>query len=180
MSICSVDTEGKRKSAIDYFYMYQQMALQNKDYHHVNDASLKLAQVQGGEGEKLLSLTDLQKLYEKNQDDLDIGTRLARKLNEEKRIIQSERLLLELIEKSRRVHGRNHPQTDAIMSSYESVSERVVILINGPHRALRYGEDGDLLFVQGPLGDEKEKKEEKISSIQTADFKVYNTLLVQA
>lgn len=89
---------------------------------------------------------------------IEAGVQLALAMWKEFRTIEAERLLTNLITRSRRVHGEGHDCTIFAFSAFQRVHERKVFLkqddeinVDEVYRIIRYTADGEKCLLQGPV-----------------------------
>ena len=87
----------------------------------------------------------------------------------EKRFIECQRLLKELIDKSRQVHGKDHGDTISLIAMLEKEKQIVTFQSeeDGSKRyfALCYEDDGKTCTIERPAGEEAGNSEEKTQTL---------------
>eukprot|EP00985_Skeletonema_marinoi_P023698 scaffold15916_cov67-Skeletonema_marinoi.AAC.2 len=99
------------------------------------------------------------------------GVALAKALLDERRTIEAEMLLSNLVDISRRTHGHEHRSTKSVLSVLTSARERKVVVrlddVSGWFQALRYENEGEDCVVQGPIAFERNVDEEEQYSFES-------------
>ncbi|KAK1740089.1 hypothetical protein QTG54_009039 [Skeletonema marinoi] len=102
------------------------------------------------------------------------GVALAKALLDERRTIEAEKLLSNLVDISRRTHGHEHRSTKSVLSVLTSARERKVVIrfegFSGWFQALRYENEGEDCVVQGPIAFESNVDEEEQCSFDSTDI----------
>jgi len=161
-----VDKEEVSKRAIKCFEKARENAISNGEVENAEIATSQIEQTQfmlnginTSPEKRRYNIKFLQKQYKLNPN-IDVGMNLIYAYMSEKRFMECQRTLVELVEMSSRLHGANHDETQGlidILDQIKSVGTQIVRLKSDEgeskgrgYMALRYEEDGKKCIVEGP------------------------------
>lgn len=168
-----VDKQETGKRAIKCFEKARELCLSINEIENAKIATSQIDQTQfmmnginTSPEKRRINVKFLQQQYKQNPN-ADVGMNLVYAYLSEKRFMECERTLVELIEMSRRLHGANHDETQTLseaLDQIKSVGTQIVRLKSDEgeskgrgYMALRYEDDGKKCIVEGPTDSDAKK-----------------------
>ena len=176
----SSDKVETRMAAIKYFEKARELFLSigEKDNADIATSQIETTKLMMGGTKSTTKASNIKHLKDKYKQNpnAEVGMSLIFAYLHEKRFIESQHTLAELVCISRQLHGIDHEETQSLISMLEQIKsaakkQQVVALLSSGKRgpgnqyiALRYTEDGTKCIVNGPIetkesDDSNEKKE---------------------